>query len=597
MELDSLDVFFVSNDNTYSTTNKLTYFSNILPSQLTCNYQTEKWQMALQRVVLDMSFALTDMSWAANSIAVWYEVGYGPKGKVPDITNEFAEKHPLPGLRGGQVLSSVLLLENVPLSDIDILLKLNEEFGTFRGLEPRRGRMLRQHANLQFKLDRAGFVVIIIPRYMKFKIGRPILFALGFREYQLKGMLKTKRWIASTDNQNYIIHQRRTDGTTRLRAGSRMNVSLLGPDFLNIWCDAITPNISTKYDEDKCLYSSECGTSLSRGSKQLEPKHLRYHDLLNSATSNFTFAVLGDQGHPLPIAFGQSTILQARFRKVVRTMNVEHIVRISTADDKSQQCIIADRFTVQLSSKLQLVPLEKWKIALLDFSYPVAFNHINKICRKRAGRMWLQEAQTDFFIPFRVRKLHWSSEQSMVDDYNIMLHKAKTTLPIGIFAINDQGYVSFTFMNQGTIQFDSSLLMSVGATLEQIEKHEQEGYVWFENGEEVVGQKQILFKNKADRFANVPHSLIIYTNIAAPSAIGSKLTKVLSVLHLSLSDIAEKEGRYHTIEPEHLNYVRLAYSDIESLEFNIRDVTGNVLNMRTDCRRPIVFTLSIKKFP
>lgn len=583
MELASEEVFFISNDFTYARGNKLTHFTNFLPSPLSCEPLTEKWQMAMQRVILDMSFALTDMTWSANNIAIWYDVGYArPGGSVL-------------GLSQKEKLSSILLLENVALSDINVLVHLNSEFNKFRGLAPRHGRMLKQHANLQFLLDHAGFVVISIPRYMKVKIGRPILFALGFRETQVTAMLRSSRWIGATDNTNYIIHKRRYDGTTRIKASEPMNVGLLGPDFFKVECGAIVPNITTERHGKKCIYSRECGMTLARGSIEVEPRHLRYYDLLNSEVSSVSFIVHNAANDVLPIAFGQPTIIQARFRKVLRSMDREHIVRISTADDKNQQCVVSDKFTVQLSSRVFASPLSNWKVALLDFSFPVAFNHIAEECRRRAGHFWIHQVDAGFLVPFRARSLHWSSEESMIEEYNIMLRKAATPV-IGIFSINKQGYTTFTFNSQGTIKLHSSILLTLGASLEEIENN-LEGYIWMHNGQEMVGQKSITFHNKADRFANVPHSLIIYSNIVAPSPIGSKLTKVLGILHLSLTDIAEKEDRYHTIEPKHLNYVKLAFSELESLEFHIRDVAGDILNMRTTCRRPIVFNLSIKHFP
>ena len=208
-----------------------------------------------------------------------------------------------------------------------------------------------------------------------------------------------------------------------------------------------------------------------------------------------------------------------------------------------------------------------WEVALAELIYPASW--INVTEANRRGYLCYDES---YYHENEVESIRpWSCNQNNPDFFDLPIgHYTRVRLgeslnyEIANFATADPERKNKKYfgMKHGVMKFrgtDQGVKLKIHPDLAEI--------MGFENSEfcaRLVDATLMPF--------SLPHSLYVYTNIIEPQIVGPTKAQLLAVV--PAGERTQLAVRYATTP---LQYVALRYDQLESIEVNIRDSSGDII--------------------
>ena len=560
-------IYLMSNSDKFNPANTLTHFTNNLPQIITCNGEKEVFQIALSRVIFD------------SNITHFRDAKDGHNVLKEPILYYYSFNRILKGL-----IIAVYHIDNAAISNHGIVKAINdkvtEAVNAIHDLkEEFREELL---AGFRLSLDKNGMFVLSGRGIGHFSISVEMLHMLGFNDEQISTYVTLpnhkKRWRIW---DNYVLMEHFGEAY-QLKANDTSKLSMLLPNFVNIHCNAIEPNIiSGKSASLDVIYKASFNKH-SYGSIQLQPNNLHYHNLNISDLTMLHVEITDGDGNHLRLNDGQPTIMHLFLKKMLRTESISQTVYVDSNDSilPHEQC--QNNFTVKLSQTISTNPSNAWVLGCKTLTMPMSINHISLKGMKNAITIKSQNAAYTYDLP---GSRQFQSNGGIIQRINNVLATAYKQINgfNAVFAYEDGeaflDYRNSTFRTQIELNEELSILMGF-----QTEKKVYDS----------VEMRQFPLRTKPDFRALIPHTIYLYVNCIQSTIVGNIATPLLTIFHLSHENMI-KGGMVISLENDHVNYEEMAITDVNTITFSLRNSVGDLIDFVEMERRPCKITLTFVK--
>lgn len=385
---------------------------------------------------------------------------------------------------------------------------------------------------------------------------------LGFRSDNKK--------LQQKNGQSYVVIENEALSSDK---NARNFLSPSYPKMIKVWFSEMKPSLSddgyNKYIAS-ILFLKE---SNKNSHFHFIPKKSIYHKLNSSYNSIFSFELHDENGKKLNLLRGQPTLIRLKFEET--TMKTFMLHTSSRSSENIYPNNQSASFQSQLNHELELEG--KWHVALTSLSLPSDMN-IGK------------------YLP--------------LEQYNVVAidKEMKTTIVIKlddefVGPIYDMNDIVKIFNNQSSEGFGPDVL-TLKVTLGKVQMEVKKPLILeiSEKMAELFGYSSTLEDKLivnltspkvitigAPRIRHIlPHVLFVYASIISPVLMGNEYIKILKMVPLEGAQSGYSSIYY---ECKHLDYVEVNENVLSTINIEIRDISGKLINFRkdTECHVNMVF--------
>lgn len=292
-----------------------------------------------------------------------------------------------------------------------------------------------------------------------------------------------------------------------------------------------------------------------------------YFPLNSTLLQALSITITDEDNDELNVISHQPTFVKLKFKKMISSA---FILRLSSADSNNiYPDNTATNFRIQLPRLLSLHG-PNWQVALSSIIYPSQISIVDYLSQQD---LWMTFEHLNGGVWIFRHRINLSNHRiATYEDIQNTINANAPIVPAGGFvfriAINRRTKIAnYSSRRRMRITLSPTLASILGSSTLQ--------FIANNNDDNVpIGVTDIK--------RCMPNSLSVYTDFTSPTVVGGKFSRLLKFIPI-LQDLQATDGSVLpsvTYESHHMDFVNLPTTELQSLQFEVKDGTG----------KPLIFT-------